>query len=135
MRAVARYLAGLNAGRAILWCYLIWYLVVLVRYFDPSPRLWLTSVGLAGIIGVALFTNVARSGRVRVALEFWPTVRLFVTPLSVSSFAALGKDRGFVLVFSPRWEVVAWGLTLCAAFLGAVSLCRRVSCPPVTASP
>ncbi len=40
------YLANLSKGRLILWCYFIWYLVVLVRYFDPSPRLWLTSLGI-----------------------------------------------------------------------------------------
>ncbi|HXT13715.1 MAG TPA: hypothetical protein VN873_19350 [Candidatus Angelobacter sp.] len=39
MKALARYLANLTTGRMILWCYLIWYLVVLARYFDPSPRL------------------------------------------------------------------------------------------------
>ena len=43
-----RYLSTLNKGRLILWCYLIWYMVVLVRYFDPNPRLWLTSLGLWG---------------------------------------------------------------------------------------
>jgi len=48
-----RYLANLSKGRLILWCYFIWYLVVLVRYFDPSLRLWLTSLGLSLIIGFA----------------------------------------------------------------------------------
>jgi len=44
---LVRYVATLNRGRLILWCYFIWYMVVLVRYFDPNPRLWLTSLGLA----------------------------------------------------------------------------------------
>ena len=50
-----RYLANLSTGRLILWCYFIWYLAVLIRYFDPSLRLWLTSLGLSLIIGFALF--------------------------------------------------------------------------------
>ena len=46
-RSTRGYLAGLTPARTVLWCYLLWYLVVLVRYFDPSPRLWLTSLGLS----------------------------------------------------------------------------------------
>ena len=58
-----RYLRNLSADRLILWCYFIWYLVVLVRYFDPSARLWLTSFGLSLIIGFALFISTARAIR------------------------------------------------------------------------
>ena len=35
-------------------------------------------------------------------LGFWPTVRLFMMPFCVSSFAALVKGKGFYLVFSPQ---------------------------------
>ena len=34
---LVRYLASLNRGRLILWCYFIWYTVVLVRYFEAFP--------------------------------------------------------------------------------------------------
>ena len=60
MNEITRYLARLTAGRLLLWCYLIWYLVVLVRYFDPEPRLWLTSAGMTVIIGVALYVSTTR---------------------------------------------------------------------------
>ena len=53
-RKLITYLANLTGFRLVLWCYFIWYLIVLVRYFDPSPALWLTSLGLSGIIGAAL---------------------------------------------------------------------------------
>src|SRR6185295_19870323 len=99
-----RYLANLSTGRLILWCYLIWYVVVLVRYFDPSPRLWLTSLGLSAIIGMALYVNASFSGKTRLRLEFWPAFRFFLIPFCVSSFAALIKGRGFILIFSPKWE-------------------------------
>src|SRR5687768_18140294 len=89
------YLANLSAGRFVLWCYFIWWAVVLVRYFDPRPAIWLTSLGLSVIIGVALLINTTASGSARVRLEPWPTFRLFLTPFCVSSFAALVKDRGF----------------------------------------
>ena len=61
MRRLISYLANLSAGRLLLWCYLIWYLVVLVRYFDPHPRLWLTSLGISAIIGVALYVSTTAS--------------------------------------------------------------------------
>ena len=108
----------------MLWCYLVWYLVVLVRYFDPKPALWLTSLGLSGIIGAALLVNTTRSGTVRVRLEAWPTVRLFVIPFCVSSFAALVKGRGFVVVFSPDWREMAAAVGICAA-LGVACFAAR----------
>src|SRR5437667_3980431 len=96
-----RYLASRSAARLVLWCYFIWYGVVLVRYFDPTPRLWLTSLGLALIIGLALYLSTTAAGK-DLKLGFWPTFRLFLMPFCVSSFAALAKDKGFILIFSPN---------------------------------
>lgn len=115
--SLVRYLAELSAGRLLLWCYFVWYLVVLVRYFDPDPRLWLTSFGMSAIIGVALYISTTASSGLRGRLGFWPTVRLFMMPLCVSSFAALVKGKGFILVFSPRAADLLWGFGLCAAFV------------------
>jgi len=119
------YLRHLSTSRLILWCYFIWYLVVLVRYFDPDPRLWLTAMGISVIIGIALLLNTTASGRQRIKLERWPTFRLFVTPLCVSSFAALVKDRGFFLVFSPDWRDLAVAAGLCAALLLATWVAKK----------
>jgi hypothetical protein len=120
-----RYLANLSTGRLILWCYFTWYLVVLVRYFDPNPRLWLTSLGLSLIIGFALYISTTAAGNKKVQLEFWQTFRLFLMPFCVSSFAALVKGRGFVLVFSPNpWEIVL-ALALCALLCSIVLLLKR----------
>ena len=122
-----RYLAGLTPGRYILWCYFLWWGMVLVRYFDANPRIWLTSLGLSVIIGVAMFINTTASGTARVRLQPWPTFRLFLTPFCVSSFAALVKDRGFFLIFSPRWEEMAAVAGACA-LLGALAvMARRLS--------
>ena len=124
MRSPVRYLANLSAGRLLLWCYFLWYLVVLVRYFDPDPRLWLTSFGMAAIIGVALYVSTTSAASVQGPLGFWPTVRLFIMPLCVSSFAALVKGKGFYLVFSPRADDLLWGAGLCGAFVAAVMLVK-----------
>jgi hypothetical protein len=130
-----RYLAGLSAGRLVLWCYFIWYLVVVVRYFDPSPWLWLTSLGLSLIIGLALLINTTRSGSQRVRLEAWPTFRLFLIPFCVSSFSALVKSRGFIAIFSPHWGELSTAVGLCAALCGSTVWARRLVASPATPAP
>lgn len=124
VRSVLAYLRGLSAGRLALWCYFIWYVVVLVRYFDPSLRLWLTSLGLAAIIGVALYISTT-AGTNNVRLDRWQTFRLFLMPFCVSSFAALVKGHGFILIFSPKWEEIAVAAALCAGLCAIVLLLKR----------
>ena len=128
-RKLLSYLAGLSGGRLVLWWYFVWWLVVLVRYFDPSPRLWLTSVGLGVIIGAALLINTTRSGTRRVELETWPAVRLFVTPFCVSSFSALVKGNGFFLIFSPHVGEMLVAVGLCLALWGATVVARGMRTP------
>ncbi len=125
-----RYLRQLDTPRLVLWCYAIWYAVVFARYFDPSPTLWLTSLGLSGIIGFALLLSTrAAIGAGR--LHGWGVFRLFLMPFCVSSFAALVKGRGFILVFSPRLSENLLALALCAAFVSFVRLFRpRPPAPP-----
>jgi hypothetical protein len=119
-----RYLANLTMGRLILWCYFVWYAVVVVRYFDPSPRLWLTSLGLSLIIGFALYLSTT-AGTNKVKLDGWQAFRLFLMPFCVSSFAALVKGKGFVLIFSPQpWEITI-AIALCGLLCGTVALLRR----------
>jgi len=117
MKSLLRYLKNLSTGRLILWCYLIWYLVVLVRYFDANPRIWLTSVGLSFIIGIALYISSTTHGN---KLERWQIIRLFLMPFFVSSFAALVKGKNFVLIFSPDRREVFLALILCGIFCGFV---------------
>jgi hypothetical protein len=121
------YLRGLSAGRAVLWCYLIWYLVMAGFYFDPSPRQWLTSVGLSVIIGLALVLSVSTPGAPRP--DRWQLMRLFLVPFCVSSFAALVKDRGFILIFSPKLAETFLALALCGAFCLTVVLIKRLGAP------
>ena len=126
MPDVIRYLVNLTTGRLILWCYLIWYLVVLVRYFDAGPLLWLTSLGISAIIGVALVISTTSSSKGTTKLEGWQTFRLFLMPFCVSSFAALVKGQGFILIFSPRLleNLLAFGL--CLAFCAVVMAVKRM---------
>lgn len=121
-----RYLTTLSRGRLILWCYLVWYVVVLVKYFDASPRLWLTSLGLSGIIGFALYLSTAGSGTTKVMLDRWQLFRLFLMPFCVSSFAALVKGKGFLLIFSPHPSEILLALALCAVLCLVVFVLKKL---------
>src|SRR4051812_4486403 len=108
-----RYLRELSTGRLVLWCYLIWYVFFATSYFDPSRTLWLTSMGISGIIGIALVISTSGAQN---RLGRWQVFRLFLMPFCVSSFSALVKGRGFILVFSPSVQEDLIVLGLCALF-------------------
>src|SRR5262245_15677730 len=108
-----------------LWCYLVWYLFVLVRYFDADAALWLSSLGISAIVGTALYLSTAWAGRTRVRLERWQIVRFFLMPFCVSSFAALIKGRGFVLVFHPSLRDNLLAASACALFVLGSRALRR----------
>ena len=120
-----RYLTDLRPAQRVLWCYLIWYLYALARYFDPSPSLWLSSLGISAIVGTALYLSTARAGRMPVRLDRWQITRLFLMPFCVSSFAALIKGRGFVLIFHPSLRDNVLAASLCAAFVVATLTSTR----------
>ena len=123
-----RYLAGIRAPRMVLWCYLIWYLVTVAHHFDPSPRLWLNSLGIAAVIGTALLLSLNGSRNP------WETFRLFLMPFCVSSFSSLIKGQGFFLVIPPAPSELAVSLSACAAFLVAVFLLKRFAAPDTAAA-
>lgn len=119
-----RYLQNLSTGRTILWCYFIWWSLSVLNHFDPTPRIWLTSLGLSGIIGLALIISTQSSVGPRVRMDPWVMFRLFLMPFCVSSFAALVKDAGYVLVFPPSWRENITGLVLISVFLLVVWLVK-----------
>ena len=92
-------LSLLPKGTVVLWCYLIWYVVVVVHHFDPSPALWFNTLGTSAVIGFALLLSVG--GSASRTNDPWQTVRLFLLPFCVSSFSSLIKGKGSVLVFPP----------------------------------
>src|SRR6267142_2281309 len=98
--SLPRYLASLRPGKVALWCYLIWYLVTVVAHFDPSPGIWLSSLGISAVVGVALVLSVA--GETSIAPNRWQTFRLFLMPFCVSSFSALIKGQKYILILPSR---------------------------------
>ncbi|MHB1080468.1 MAG: hypothetical protein ACYC67_13770 [Prosthecobacter sp.] len=112
-----RYLQNLSTGRTILWCYFIWWALSIVNHFDSTPRIWLTSLGLSGIIGAALILSTRPSSGNATKTDPWVIFRLFLMPFCVSSFSALVKSAGYMLVFPPSWRENATGAGLIALFL------------------
>lgn len=125
MTPLLRYFARLTTGRIILWCYAIWYAVNVAHHFDARPRLWLTSIGLSVIIGLALLISTRSSSTGTTRLDGWQIFRLFLMPFCVSSFAALVKDAGYVLVFPPTGRENLTGGALIAAFVLSVAALKR----------
>jgi hypothetical protein len=119
---VMPYFAGLSPGRVALWCYLIWYLVTVVAHFDPSPAIWLNSLGIDVVIGVALLLSVERESSN--AVNHWQTFRLFLMPFCVSSFSALIKGQGYILILPPQPLVLSLSIGLCAGFVAFVLVLR-----------
>ena len=114
------YLAELTTGRIVLWCYAIWYGVNVGHHFDARPRLWLTSLGLSVIVGTALLISTRSASRGTTKLDRWQIFRLYLMPFCVSSFAALVKDAGYVLVFPPSARENLTGIALLASFVAVV---------------
>jgi hypothetical protein len=125
MTSIARvvtYLSRLSNGKLVLWCYLVWYLSTVVHHFDPSPGIWLNSLGISAVIGVALMLSVS-GGAAR--NDPWQAFRLFAMPFCVSSFSSLIKGKGFLLVFPPSSSELAAAIGACLLFAGTVMGWRR----------
>ena len=120
MIRLLRYLSRLSTGRIVLWCYAIWYVVNVSNHFDPHPQLWLTSLGLCFIIGTALLISTRSSSTGTTSLDRWQIFRLYLMPWCVSSFSALVKGTGFVLVFPPTLKENLEGIGLIVAFVCGV---------------
>ncbi|MCY6493022.1 hypothetical protein [Leptolyngbya sp. GGD] len=117
MKGLIGYLAELKVGKAALWCYLIWYLVTLSFHFDPAPAIWINSIGMSAVIGTGLVFSVASQ---TAKLRSWQTLRLYLMPFCVSSFAALIKGKGFIVVVSPDLRETFVAIACCIAFLSVV---------------
>jgi hypothetical protein len=125
MPSPLRYLAALNTARIVLWCYAIWYGINVYNHFDARPRLWITSVGLSVIIGCALYLSTRNSSSGTTHLEGWQIFRLFLMPFCVSSFSALVKDAGYVLIFPPTIRENLAGALAIGCFLFLVFILKQ----------
>jgi len=118
-----RYFARLSISRLILWCYLAWYAAVVALYFEASPALWISSLGLSFFIGIALILATRHPDQ---KLELWTAFRLFLIPFCVSSYSSLIKGRGFVLLFPPEPRNLLICSLCCLGVVALHFLCRLI---------
>jgi hypothetical protein len=118
---IARYFASLRMPRLVLWCYLAWYLAIVPCYFDPSPVIWLTALGMSALIGIALVFATKVEGQ---GMDRWTVFRLFLFPFCVSSYSTLIKGKGFVLIFPTQPRPLLTGIAACAALVAFRFACR-----------
>jgi len=112
-----RYIASLPTSRLVLWSYVIWWVVMVSYHFSLNPRMWATSLGIGIVVGFALMLSTGPVSLDRLRNRFWESIRLFVCPYMVSSFAALVAGNDFVLVFSPILQENATAAASILAFL------------------
>lgn len=124
VRSITRYLSALPNGKLVLWCYLMWWASTVIHHFDASPAIWLNSVGISAVIGVALILSVG--GFKSATRDRWQTFRLFAMPFCVSSFSSLIKGKGFILVFPPTAAEFLTSAGACLVFAVAVVVVRRL---------
>ena len=117
------YFANLSPGKTVLWCYLLWYLVNLGYEFDPSPQIWINSIGISIVIGFALMLSVATGSKTK--LDHWQIFRLFAMPFCVSSFSSLIKGKGFWLIVPPNPEQMAACVVACLLFVSVVTALKH----------
>jgi hypothetical protein len=128
-RRIHRYFARAGTPTLLLWCYLLWYLGIAIEYFDRSPMLWINALGMSAVVGTALRLGVAGTPG-----DGWRTFRLYLTPFCVSSYTALSRPHGFVLVFPHDLRAIAIALAPCIALLVFARL-ARINQAPISPAP
>jgi len=118
MKSLVQYLYDIKLGKVVLWCYLIWYVVVVYFHFDPSLKIWSNALGISAVIGTGLVLSVSTNKTDGV--NHWQTFRLYLMPFCVSSFSALIKDHGFIVFISPKATETLVAISCCTLFLAIV---------------
>lgn len=121
MKWLIQYLYEIKLDKAILWCYLIWYVTVVCFHFDPSVKIWINSIGISAVIGTGLMLSVSSSKGER---DRWQAFRLYLMPFCVSSFSALIKEQGFILFISPNIKETIVSVSCCVLFISVILLVK-----------
>jgi hypothetical protein len=122
MKGLIQYLYEIKLDKAILWCYLIWYVTVVCFHFDPSVKIWINSIGISAVIGTGLMLSVSSSKGER---DRWQAFRLYLMPFCVSSFSALIKEQGFILFISPNIKETIVSVSCCVMFILVILVVKR----------
>ncbi len=124
MKLLTKYFSQIKLDKVILWCYLIWYFVIVYFYFDPALKIWLDSIGISAVIGTGLMLSVSQKTGAR---NHWQTFRLYLMPFCVSSFSALIKGQGFIIVIPPKIKETTVAIFCCAIFVSVIVLIKLIN--------
>ena len=117
---ILNYFRNLAIPKIILWCYLIWYLIIIAIYFDSSIKLWASALGISCVIGFALILSTTQNNTKQ---NTWSKIRLFLFPFCVSSYSATIKDYDFILIFPTKLNHLLIASLACLVFfIGVWSL-------------
>ena len=111
---VKTYLINMKVSILILWCYVTWYLTMVIFYMKTDIDLWMNSLGISLLVGFALVLATGGFSKSRVENELWQIVRLFLCPFLVSSFSNVTLGENFFLVFSPNFNENLLAVTFCS---------------------
>jgi hypothetical protein len=122
MKKLIQYFHKIKLDKMILWCYLIWYVVVVYFYFDASLKIWMNAIGISAVIGTGLLLSVSSNNHKE--KDDWQTFRLYLMPFCVSSFSALIKEQGFVVFISPKIQETLTAILCCILFIVCVLIIK-----------
>lgn len=121
------YISRLGPAKLILWCYLAWYVAVVCLYFDASPALWISSLAIGLVVGLALNLATRRPSQ---KADGWVIFRLFLIPFCVSSYSELINGKGFILLFPPDLPQLLVCVLSCLGVVVIHFVCRTIAAPP-----
>jgi hypothetical protein len=119
---IISYFKNIESQKIILWCYLIWYLTIITIYFEPSLKLWVSSVCISFIIGFALILSTSQQSTKQ---DIWIKIRLFLFPFCVSSYSATIKNYDFILLFPSNLFHLLITVGNCLLFLFPIWCIKR----------
>ena len=123
MKWLIQYLYKIKLDKAILSCYLIWYVTVVCFHFDPAVKIWINSIGISAVIGTGLMLSVSSSKGKR---DRWQAFRLYLMPFCVSSFSALIKEQGFIVFISPNIKETIVSVSCCVLFILVILAVKKI---------
>jgi hypothetical protein len=124
---VLRYLKKLCPAQYLLWSYFIWYITISIFYFDSNPEIWLSAFGISIIVGIALVLSANCWPLDFKKLDYKQTLRLFIIPFCVSSYASLIKGKAFIFIFPADLKTSGLALFAITVFVGLSLIIKKLA--------
>jgi hypothetical protein len=109
---------------ALLAAFFVWWLCMVIFFFDPAWPLWVNTLVITAFVGTALNVNAFTSSQEPHLLAFarnqpWLVARFFLIPFCVSSYGGIADSAHFVAAF-PSTHAVSAAVGICVAVFVAL---------------